>query len=261
MSSRPKILLLAGTYEARQLASLLRERFPRAHVTASFAGVVHDLPDLGVETRIGGFGGVEGLVDYLRQTSTSLVIDATHPYASQMSWNAAKATMSADVALLRLDRPAWQPVRGDNWIKAEDLRAANQLLSSGSRVFLSVGRKEVSVFFGRSDLWAMARMIEPPPVPLPGTWHLELARPGKSAVEEMQLLQRHKITCIVPKNSGGERSYAKIEAARSLGLPVIMLARPNLPKEQTAPNVKSALLMADEMLGFGDLSKSWISAD
>lgn len=261
MSSKPNILLLAGTQEARRLADMLRERIPRAHVTASFAGVVRDLPDLGVETRVGGFGGAEGLVGYLRQTNTSLVIDATHPYAAQMSWNAAKAAMAADVALLRLDRPLWQPIQGDNWITAEDLRAANQLLPSGSRAFLSVGRNEVSVFFGRSDLWALARMIEPPPVPLPATWHLELARPGKSVEEEIQLLQRHKITHVVSKNSGGERSYAKIEAARSLGLPVIMVARPRLPEAETAPDVERVFLMAEEILEQGELSKSWISAD
>ncbi|MBS8262407.1 cobalt-precorrin-6A reductase [Roseibium polysiphoniae] len=248
MSSKPKILLLAGTQEARQLAPMLSKRIPHAHVTASFAGVVRDLPDLGVETRVGGFGGAEGLLDYLRQTNTSLVIDATHPYAAQMSWNAAKAAMAAGVALLRLDRPLWQPIQDDNWINAGDLRAANQLLPSGSRAFLSVGRKEVSVFFDRSDMWALARMIEPPPVPLPATWHLELARPGKSVEEEIQLLQRHKITHVVSKNSGGERSYAKIEAARSLGLPVIMVARPKLPNARNYAEIDKLCIAIKNIL-------------
>jgi len=232
------ILLLAGTFEARLLARALREAFPAARLTASFAGAVSDLPDLGVPTRVGGFGGVEGLSAYLAAEAVTVLVDATHPFAAQMSRNAAASAAATGTALLRLERPAWKPADGDDWQQLASLGEASKALPSSARAFLSVGRKEIGLFTHRNDLFALARMIEPPATALPDRWQLVLARPPQSADEEIALFQAHRITHLVTKNSGGTRAHAKIEAARRLGLPVLMVERPSLPEAETAGSVE-----------------------
>ncbi|GGB48371.1 precorrin-6A reductase [Roseibium aquae] len=230
MTERTHILILAGTFEARLLAKAACAAFPDVTVVLSFAGVVSDLPDTGVPTRIGGFGGADGLARYLKNHETRILIDATHPFASQMSWNAYHAAKQADVALMRLDRPPWAPGPEDNWTFVPDMASAAAGLDTGSRVFLAVGRKEISTFLDRIDLFALTRMIEPPADPLPDHWRLELARPAQSMEAERALLTTHRIERIVCKNSGGTRSFAKLAAARALGVPVTMIERPALPR-------------------------------
>lgn len=225
---REHILLLAGTHEARLLARDLAGNPAQPKVTASFAGAVTDLPDLGVPTRIGGFGGADGLAAYLKQEAVSVLIDATHPFAAQMSRNAVLAAGSAGIPLLRLERPKWSPVEGDTWQPLPTLAAAADALPTSARVFLSVGRKEIGVFSHRTDLFGLARMIEPPGLDLPGHWHLVLARPSQSVEDEVRLLETHRISHMVTKNSGGTRAHAKIAAARLLNLPVLMIERPHV---------------------------------
>ncbi|MCK7615571.1 cobalt-precorrin-6A reductase [Roseibium sediminicola] len=241
MTKPDHILLLAGTFEARLLARALAEQFPAARVTASFAGVVADLPDLGVPTRVGGFGGPQGLEAYLRAEAVTVLIDATHPFAAQMSRNAAAAAAVAGTALLRLERPAWRPVEDDIWQTMASLEEAASVLPAEARVFLSVGRKDFGLFTHRSDLFGLARMIEPPSAELPDHWQLVLARPAQTADEEIALLERNRITHLVTKNSGGTRAHAKIEAARRLALPVLMVDRPALPEAETADTVEDIL--------------------
>ncbi|MHA7774539.1 cobalt-precorrin-6A reductase [Roseibium sp. M-1] len=244
----PHILLLAGTAEARQLAGRLADAYPHARLTASFAGVVSDLPDLGVPTRIGGFGGVDGLTTYLRQNSVSLVIDATHPFAAQMSRNAAAATTTLGLPLVRLERPGWKPQAGDRWTSVASMDDAAALLPLGARAFLAIGRKEIGRFTGRTDIFGLARMIEAPEKPLPDHWQLILARPAHTVAEEVRLFEQHRITHVVTKNSGGTRSYPKIEAARKLGLAVIMVERPELPSVRNAESVEGIVdLIRDEV--------------
>ncbi|MEM5581328.1 cobalt-precorrin-6A reductase [Roseibium sp. AS2] len=235
------ILLLAGTFEARQVAERLAAMPPGVRVTASFAGAVNDLPDLGVPTRVGGFGGPDGLGTYLKEEAVSLLIDATHPFAARMSRNAAAAAEATGVRLLRLERSPWRPEAGDDWRHFPTLDAAACALPPAARVFLSIGRKDVGQFTQRSDLFALARMIEPPGVVLPDHWRLILARPAQAAADEIELLETHRISHLVTKNSGGARSFAKIEAARQLNLPVWMIDRPHLPPADTVDSL-SALL-------------------
>lgn len=241
MTKPTSILLLAGTFEARKLARVLKQRFPDANLTASFAGVVSNLPDLGVVTRTGGFGGVEGLVDYLKAEAIDLIIDATHPFAAQISRNATEVASQTGVPLIRLERPEWKPQSGDRWTCMSSLANAAEALPEKARTFLSIGRKEIRAFTHRTDIFALARMIEPPSSPLPSHWHLELSRPAQTVNEEVTLLKRHQITHIVCKNSGGTRSYAKIEAARLLGLPVIIIERPKLPAAISGKTVEDVL--------------------
>lgn len=242
------VLLLGGTFEARRLATALNEQFPGLTIVASYAGSVQDLPDLPVPMRIGGFGGIDGLTNYLETHNVRLVIDATHPFASQMSHHAAAAAHFTSRPLIRLERPEWQPQEGDDWQNAADMPAAADSLHSGSRVFLAAGRKEIERFVHRHDIFALTRMIEPPDIPLPDHWHLELARPSQSVQDEIQLMQRHYISTLVCKNSGGTRSFAKLEAARALKLPVIMVQRPKLPKSDVYGSVNLIVSQTEHRL-------------
>lgn len=243
------ILLLAGTFEARNLAKQLPEAFPARRITASFAGAVKDLPDLGVPTRTGGFGGTEGLVRFCRDEGVRLIIDATHPFAAQMSRQAAQAASELGISMLRLDRPAWDPVPADTWIRVPSFDLAVQALPEDACAFLAVGRKEIGRFTSRSDLRAVVRMIEPPEHDLPRQWDLILARPPRIAEEEIALFREKDISHVVTKNSGGKRAFAKIEAARQLGLQVIMIDRPELPACRTADSVEAVLEQVSQMLG------------
>lgn len=241
MEKSDHILLLGGTYEARLIAEKLTTSLPGAQLTVSFAGVVKDLPELGVPTRVGGFGGTNGLADFLKSEKVTYVVDATHPFASQISGHAAMVCTALQVPLIRLERPAWDAVDGDDWVRVPSIEAAERALPVASRVFIALGRKEISKFYGRDDIYGLARMIEPPERPLPAHWDLVLAHPAQSADEEIALFRAHGISHVVSKNSGGERAYAKIEAARRLHLPVIMIDRPDLPKTETSANVGDLL--------------------
>ncbi|WP_421981295.1 cobalt-precorrin-6A reductase [Roseibium sp.] len=248
MTRADHILLLAGTFEARQLAKQLADRFAGARVTASFAGVVKDLPDLGVPTRVGGFGGVAGLSNFLRSEDVTLVIDATHPYAAQMSRNASEACQALRLPLIRLERSTWTALPDDDWMHFGSMRDAAQALPEDARAFLAVGRKDIWQFTWRGDICCLARMIEAPRQPLPAGWDLILQRPQQSSSEEAGLLRKHGITHVVTKNSGGGRSYAKIEAARLLKLPVFMIDRPQLPEAETAPDLTGVLKKAQDLM-------------
>lgn len=241
MTTPDHVLLLAGTLEARKLAEEFKNSLPELRVTVSFAGAVQDLPDLGMPTCVGGFGGIDGLSEFLVSEHVALVIDATHPFAAQMSFNAAGACHKCGVPLLRLERPAWEPTEGDVWMAVASIEEAASVLPEASRAFVAVGRKEISRFYQRSDIYGLARMIEAPLQPVPRNWDLVLSRPASNVAEEISLLRKHAITHLVAKNSGGMRSYAKIEAARELGLPVVMIGRPVLPDAETAPGFPEIL--------------------
>ncbi|WP_420412327.1 cobalt-precorrin-6A reductase [Roseibium sp.] len=248
-TDNPHILLLAGTHEARLLAKQLPERFPGVRLTASFAGVVKDLPELGITTRVGGFGGTEGLAAFVRAENVSAIVDATHPFAAQMSRNASDVANQLGVPLIRLERPAWFAGPGDQWQAVSTIEEAAIALPAGARAFLAVGRKEVSAFYHRTDIYGLARMIEPPENPLPDGWSLLLSRPPQDADEEVVLFEHHNISHVVTKNSGGTRAFAKIKAARRLQLPVIIIERPKLPNAETVAGVPETL---DRLANFVD---------
>lgn len=229
MSERPKILVLAGTPEARSLIHALPVRFPNAELLASFAGAVQDLPKIEIPVRIGGFGGADGLAAFLKTEQITCLVDATHPFAQVISCHAAEAATAARIPLLRLERPAWVQCPEEDWIPATSLQDAARLLPEGSSPLITVGRKEIGRFIHRSDLTAIVRMIEEPAVVLPERWRLILERPSAGVDTEKALLREHGVSHVVSKNSGGQQSYAKIAAAAALGLPVIMVQRPELP--------------------------------
>ena len=221
------ILLLGGTAEARALA---RELIRIGHsVVTSLAGVTQNptLPE--GELRVGGFGGEEGLYDYLLSRNFDVLIDATHPFAAKISSHAVAAGMRAGITYLRLERKPWVPISGDRWIEVAGIAGAISALPHEARIMLTIGRKDIASFLKRQDLSGVVRMIEVPPVALSSRWKLILARPPFEFEDEKNLLSAEKITHLVTKNAGGEQTEEKLLAARELGLAVVMIGRPQKP--------------------------------
>jgi precorrin-6A/cobalt-precorrin-6A reductase len=226
-----RILILGGTGDARALASVLAaEGFS---VITSLAGVTENplLPE--GEVRRGGFGGVSGLMDYLRGEDIAAVADATHPFAQRMSEHAEAACRETGLPLLRLERPAWKAEAGDRWTTVSSVAEAAASLPGRSRALVTIGRKEIAPFLAREDISGVARMIEPPGLPLPARWTLLLQRPPFTVEAERRLMGEHAITRLVTKNAGGTATEAKLVAARVLGIPVTMVQRPLKPAVQT----------------------------
>ncbi len=234
-----RILILGGTAEARDLANRLADA---GHgVVTSLAGVTQ-APQLPKgEVRRGGFGGSEGLAAYLRPGGFSAVVDATHPFAVQISRHAAAAAKACGLPLYRLERPAWVADAGDRWIGVASIAAAVAALPKGARVFLTVGRKEVVPFLARADLTGIMRMIEAPEDVPPPQWRLILARPPFAVAGERELMTQNRITHVVSKNAGGEATRAKLLAAREIKIPVVMVERPEKPAPLSLSSVDEAL--------------------
>jgi precorrin-6A/cobalt-precorrin-6A reductase len=221
-----KVLVLGGTGEARRLAERLHGR-AGVHVVTSLAGRVAQ-PTLPVgEVRVGGFGGVEGLVAYLRDSRVDVLVDATHPFAARISASAASAAASVRLPFLVLRRAEWVPVPGDDWRTVPTLAAAAALVDElGERVFLTTGRQSLAAFAHLERPWFLARSVDPPEPPLPPRLHVLLDRGPFTVEGEVELLRRYTVNLVVTKNSGGPMTAAKLVAARSLGLPVVMVERP-----------------------------------
>ncbi|MBF2000306.1 MAG: cobalt-precorrin-6A reductase [Synechococcales cyanobacterium M58_A2018_015] len=246
-----RVLVLGGTTEATALVSQLIQQTD-IEVTLSLAGRTQQplLPPCQVQ--ISGFGGAAGLADYLRQEQFDLLIDATHPFAAQISLHAAVAARWCHLPRLMLVRPAWQPHHpNDHWIEVDSVAAAAAVLPRvAQRVFLTIGRQDLSVFAALPDLWFLMRMIDPPPAKatLPrGEWILE--RGPFTVMHETALLLQHQIEAIVSKNSGGAATAAKLIAARDLGIPVVMVQRPPLPEGEQVSTVAAAIDWVTRQLG------------
>lgn len=246
------LLILGGTTEGYKLAEAATS-LPNLRVVSSLAGRVGSPRLPAGEVRIGGFGGIAGLAEYLRQEKIDAVIDATHPFASRMGWNAAGASAETGTALLRLERPAWQPVTGDHWVIAEDWpQAATSLrdaMPAAQRVFLAIGRQELAHFTGLDDIWFLIRAVETPDSTMQFTQsELLLARGPFRYTDELALLRDHRIDTIVCKNSGGGATDGKLTAARELGIRVVMLQRPIRPTLTSAPDVAAAMAWLQERM-------------
>jgi precorrin-6A/cobalt-precorrin-6A reductase len=244
-----RILILGGTTEARLLAERLAQRTDLA-VTLSLAGRTAAPAPQPVPVRVGGFGGAAGLAAWLHTQAVNLLIDATHPYAARMSVNAAEAAARAKVALIALDRPAWTPIAGDRWTVVPDMPAAVQGLGvSPRRAFLAFGRNELMPFAAAAQHFYLIRSVDPvePPLPVPHAAYVTGRGPFDEAGER-ELLAQHRIDVIIAKNSGGAATYGKLAAARSLGVAVIMLARPVRPPVPAAASVEEVLARLDHAL-------------
>lgn len=220
-----RVLLLGGTAEARALANALH---PRVDIVSSLAGRVPD-PALPVgPVRIGGFGGVDGLRRWLHDEGVGAVVDATHPFAATMTEHAAHACAELRVPHLVLARPAWDP--GAALVVESDAQAAETVArKSYSRIFLTTGRSGVRAF-ADSDAWFLIRAVtEPDNASLPRHHRVVLSRGPYHYDDEVATLREHRIDALVTKNSGGDMTRGKLDAAAALRIPVVMVARPPLP--------------------------------
>ncbi len=236
-----RLLILGGTGDAVKLAALMAT-LPNLATITSLAGRTTTPSNIVGEVRIGGFGGATGLIDYLQAMQIDLTIDATHPFAAQISTHAAQAAAAVGIAHLLLVRPAWSPVTGDRWIEVDSIeRAVTAIPSEARRILVTVGRQQLAPFASLTDRWCLLRSIEPPDpfIPLP-PGQLLLARGPFSIESERQLLYDYQIQAIVSKNSGGNATYAKIVAARELGIPIVMVQRPQLPVGDCVDSVAAA---------------------
>jgi len=235
-----RVLVLGGTLDASRLAQALAKAgvdgiFSYAGRTS--APIAQPLP-----TRVGGFGGVAGLQAFLQTERITHVVDATHPFAAQMSSNAVQACASAGVPLLALERPAWQAQSGDVWQHVPDIAAAVQALpTEPARVFLAIGRQHLAPFLACTQHWYLLRLVDPV-LDLPAERGQVVLDRGPFTVEgDRTLLQAYGITHIVSKNSGGAGAQAKLTAARERSLPVILIDRPFIAARPTVGNVDQVL--------------------
>ncbi|MFI9168920.1 cobalt-precorrin-6A reductase [Streptomyces lincolnensis] len=232
--STPHVLILGGTTEARELAALLTAR-SGLRVTTSLAGRVSRPGTVTGDVRIGGFGGADGLADWLREQRVDALVDATHPFAESITANAARAAAATGVPSVVLRRPGWRPEPGDRWHPVASLAAAAALLPTlGRRVLLTTGRLGLAAFAHLTDLHFVVRSVELPDPPMPPHTEVLLARGPFTVADETALLGAHCIDVLVTKDSGGTATAAKLTAARHLALPVVVVRRPALPPGVTA---------------------------
>lgn len=233
-----RVLILGGTTEAAGLARALADK---VDIVTSLAGRTADPISLPGRVRVGGFGGPEGLAEYLRDEAIERVIDATHPFAARISAHAAHACAAAGVPRLMLVRPRWSRLPGDCWEMVADMdAAARRLPALGRRALLTVGIGETGAFATVTGVHFVVRLIAPQPLPL-ADYQVVTGRGPFEAAAEAALLRRHRIDVVVTKDSGGGATYGKIAAARELGLPVLMVARPPLPPGDAVDSVDAAV--------------------
>ncbi|ALC23448.1 cobalt-precorrin-6A reductase [Streptomyces pristinaespiralis] len=223
------VLILGGTTEGRRLAETLHAD-ATVRVTSSLAGRVATPRMPPGEVRIGGFGGAEGMARWLREHDVGAVIDATHPFAGTISFNAALAAAEAHVPLLALRRPGWAPADGDDWHPVGSLEeAADRAAALGSRVFLTTGRMGLASFAHIRDAWFLVRSVDAPEGACPPRMDVLLDRGPFTLDGERELLRRHRIDVLVTKDSGGAATAPKLTAAREAGVPVVIVHRPPVP--------------------------------
>lgn len=247
----PKILILGGTTEASALAQALAARGDDA--VLSYAGRVANPKAQPVPTRIGGFGGVAGLADYLRQEGITHLVDATHPFAATMSGNAVEAAADAGIALVALTRPAWTAECGDDWQHVADIEAAVAMLGGARRsVMLALGRMHVAAFAAQPQHRYLLRFVDTPegPPELPDHY-LVVDRGPFDVAGDVALMRDHAIDLVVCKNAGGTGARAKLIAARELGIPVVMIDRPVLPERVQVEAVADVLRWIDHAADLG----------
>ena len=242
--SRHRLLILGGSTEASQLARDLRACGHDLDVVLSFAGrtTTRNAPPANVDVRVGGFGGIDGLQTYLRADGITVMVDATHPFAAHMPFHAAAACRAVDIPLLRIVRPAWTPGPDDRWTHVPTMTAAAAAVqhSGAKRVLLTIGRQELQPFVTCSAQFVVRSIDAPDPAVLANATIL-LARAPFSVDQELAVLRDHDIDLVVSKNAGGDATRPKLDAARHLGIAVVMVARPSAPAVETVVSVHEAL--------------------
>ena len=248
---RPKLLLLGGTGDARRIATDL-VKTGDFDVIASLAGVTRDPSSYPCATRAGGFGGPDGLAGFLRNQQIDLMIDATHPFAAQMSQHTVVASATTGCPVLRIERSSWTERlrREAGWSGPQHatFEAAANDLPSGAHAFLAVGRKELAAFADRTDVVRYARTIEKLPTSLLNAGlHSIVARPPFSEADERALFSQLAITHLVTKDAGGDLGWTKLRAAIALDITISLVTRP-VPRLRPQGANLTIHLSADDVL-------------
>ncbi len=244
------VLILAGTGEARAIAARLSDR-PSLRMISSLAGrtAAPAMPD--GETRIGGFGGAGGLADYVKANAVNAVIDATHPFATGISANAIAASRISGVPLIRYERAPWSPESRDIWEDVAGEAEAAETVEGDAVVFLALGSQHIGAFADRTDATFVTRTVDEPAA-LPGTnWIAVVGKPSPDVEKEVALFEEHGVSRVICRNSGGAAGYAKIQAARQLGLPVTMISRPEPLGDAPLDSVDDVIRRLGELLAQG----------
>lgn len=231
-----RALILGGTTDAGLLAAAVAHA--KIDAVYSYGGRTRAPAGQPLPTRIGGFGGVSGLADYIRDEGITHVIDATHPFAAEMSRNAVEACAQTGTPLIALERSPWTKAAGDNWIEVADVNTAVAALPEPpANVFLAIGRQHIAPFATRPQHGYTLRFVDPPEAPLPFAADVIVSRGPFTLEGELEMMRTRGIAWIVARNSGGDGARAKIDAARMLSLPVIMISRPQLPERLRVESV------------------------
>lgn len=234
------VLILAGTAEAREVIAKLHKAGMK-NVIASLAGATRHPEELPVETRIGGFGGDEAFAEWLEENQIAAVLDATHPFASRVTSRTIKITSENNLSYLRLERPAWVAKPGDDWVLVADASEVNAHIQDNQNVFLATGRQTLADIGQLQADQVFCRQIDPPDKEFPfknGSY--VVGRPPFSVNQEVELFRKLSIDVLVTKNAGGDASATKLDAARELKIPVIMIERPKLSECEMVDNIREA---------------------
>jgi precorrin-6A/cobalt-precorrin-6A reductase len=209
----------------------------------SLAGATANPAPAPIPQRVGGFDGADGLVAYIARERIGAVVDATHPFAARMSANAVAACRAANTPLVLFTRPPWTREPGDRWVEVATMDEAVHALGTRPKtVFLTQGRLQLAAFLSAPHHRYIVRAIDRPDEidALPDR-KLILARGPFSLADELALMKRERIEALVTKNSGGRATYAKIEAARALGIEVVILRRPDAPEAETLHDLDAVM--------------------
>jgi precorrin-6A/cobalt-precorrin-6A reductase len=237
-----RVLILGGTSEANLLAASVAAAGHDA--IYSYAGRTQVPVNQPLPTRVGGFGGADGLADAIRQEGFTHVVDATHPFATEISRHAVVACATTATPLVALERKPWIKTLDDIWIEVADIASAVAALpEKPARIFLAIGRQHIAPFAMRPQHAYTLRFIDAAGGPLPLLdADLIVSRGPFTLAGELDLMRARRIEWIVARNSGGVGARAKIDAARELGLPVVMITRPELPERLRVESVAEVML-------------------
>ena len=226
--SKTKILILGGTNEANKLANTISNTFSNVDVITSLAGQTKKPREIHGKVRVGGFGGANGLSDYIKSENIKLVVDMTHPFAEKISHNALTACRISQTERMVFSRPKWELPQGAKWQSVNNMsEAANSIQQKFKKVFITTGNKNLHVFEGFKNTWFLIRLIEKPSSPIKiKNFELILDRPPYNSQKERSLLIKNEIDCIISKNSGGTLTKPKIDVALELKIPIILIKRP-----------------------------------
>lgn len=248
---KTKILILGGTTEGRELATIIDERFKsKAHLITSLAGRTHNTPKVPGEIRVGGFGGADGLAAYISDEKINLLIDATHPFAENISNNASIAANMAGIRRVYVARANWKmPENADALYVPDMIEAARVVARTARRAFLTIGVNEINAFKDIANIHFLVRMIGPAKNP-PDLVDCEIiyARPPFNISDEEALMKRHDIDVLVTKASGGDATFAKIAASTNVGARIILIRRPPPPDGDVVWGVENAVNWVDKKI-------------